>query len=346
MHVLITGGTGFVGSHTVKSLMERGHTVRLFVRSRDRIPAALGPLGLSPPDDVVEGDVTDEAAVAAALEGCDAVVHSASVFTMDVRRAKELRETNAPGTRNVLGQALDRGLDPVIHVSSIAALVPFHGTHLTATSPLGSGLGPYTKSKAESERVAREYQALGKPVVTILPGGVMGPHDPHFGETHQITVNFLKGWAPMLPKVGDLPVVDVRDVADAIAAAMEAGRGPRAYLLAGHVMGMNDFASMLETVTGRKLRRMLIPTGMALASAPLCTGMQRISPWRLPMSSEGLRFATALDVRTVDDENVRTELGVQYRPSEETFRATVESLVETGRLGKEAGKLARRVQAA
>lgn len=343
MHVLVTGGTGFVGAHTVKALAERGHSVRLLVRSPERVGPALEPLGVQGVDDVVVGDVTDRGVVEQAVDGCDAVVHSASVYTLDVRRAEEIRKTNVQGTRNVLEAAVERGLDPIVHISSYVALVPIQDSTIAADSPVGTGLGAYSQSKAESEQVAREFQAAGHPVVTILPGSVWGPHDPHFGESHQIATNFLKGRMPMLPRGGRLPVVDVRDVAKATAGAVEPGKGARGYLLAGHVVGIPEIATMMQQVTDRKVRWMRVPTAMTTMGGPMYSAFQRISPWRLPMAREGLRIA-AQNVEQAADENVRSELGVEYRPFEVTIRDTVASLVETGKLGKEAGVLRREAQ--
>jgi dihydroflavonol-4-reductase len=104
--VLVTGGTGFIGSHTVAELDRSGHRIRLMVRDPAAVPAALRPLGVEPGDlEVVTGDVTDEAAVARAIDGCDAVLHAASVFSFDSRRHRQLNAVNARGTELVLGAA-------------------------------------------------------------------------------------------------------------------------------------------------------------------------------------------------------------------------------------------------
>jgi dihydroflavonol-4-reductase len=125
MRVLVTGGTGFVGSHTVAALVEGGHEVRLLVRGRQRVAAALAPLGLQPPDlDTIVGDVTDPAAVDQAVRGCQAVVHAASVYSLDSRDAGRIRQINVRGTDVVLGTAHRAGLDPIVYVSSIVALLP------------------------------------------------------------------------------------------------------------------------------------------------------------------------------------------------------------------------------
>ena len=91
MRIFVTGGTGFVGSHTVAELVRNGHDVRLLVRSPDRISSALKPHGLGEQDYAI-GDVTDAASVEKGMEGCDAVLHAASIYSLDVREAKHLQE--------------------------------------------------------------------------------------------------------------------------------------------------------------------------------------------------------------------------------------------------------------
>ena len=141
--VVVTGGTGYVGSHAIAALAGAGHRIRVLARSPDRVPGALAPLGI---DDVetATGDVTDAAAVERALEGADAVVHAAAVFSMDARRADEMRSVNVRGTDVVLGSAHRLGLDPIVYVSSeLALLPPAEGEVLTADSAVKQPSWPY-----------------------------------------------------------------------------------------------------------------------------------------------------------------------------------------------------------
>jgi nucleoside-diphosphate-sugar epimerase len=123
MRVLVTGGTGYVGSHSVAALTGAGHEVRVLARSPERIATTLESLSGDGIEAAV-GDVTDPASVERALNGCDAVLHTASVFSMDPRRADEMRRVNVRGTENVLGTAHRLGIDPIVHVSSEVALLP------------------------------------------------------------------------------------------------------------------------------------------------------------------------------------------------------------------------------
>jgi len=129
----------------VRALLEAGHEVRMLVRAPERIPRALSPLGVQPPEHAV-GDVTDAATVRRALDGCDAVVHAASVYSFDARDVARMQQENRRGTEIVLTTAQQLGLDPIVHVSSYVALLPSDGP-LHPESPLGQPDVPYARSK-------------------------------------------------------------------------------------------------------------------------------------------------------------------------------------------------------
>ena len=114
--MLVTGATGYVGSHAAAAVVRSGHDVRALVRSPERVSTSLGPLGVSVPD-VAVGDITNAASIEAALTGCDAVVHAASVYSLDPRDAPVIAATNVRGTETVLGVAQRAGIDPIVYVS-------------------------------------------------------------------------------------------------------------------------------------------------------------------------------------------------------------------------------------
>jgi dihydroflavonol-4-reductase len=236
MRVLITGGTGFVGSHTVEAVIRAGHEVKLLVRRPERVQAALAPLGVDEVD-AVTGDVLDAASVQAAVEGCDALINAAAIFSLDPAEAKKMLATNTRATEIVLDAAIGAGLDPIVHVSSYVALLPSHDV-LGPNNPVGVGAPAYPRSKAESELMARRHQADGAPVVTTYPGAVVGPDDPYFGETAFTLAMILRNRMPFaLP--GGWPIADVRYVANGHAAILEPGRGPRRYFLTGRWRSTN-----------------------------------------------------------------------------------------------------------
>ncbi|MGH2608979.1 MAG: NAD-dependent epimerase/dehydratase family protein, partial [Tepidiformaceae bacterium] len=339
MRILVTGGTGFVGSHVTGALMRAGHDVRLLARSPEKVAATFGPLGIDPPTDVVRGDITDAASIAAAARGGEAVLHAASIFSLDRREAAATRRTNVAGTRNVIEAALAVGMDPIVHVSSYGALIPVADGRLHPDAPPSTGVGPYTTSKAEQERLARQYQAEGLPIVTVMPGSVWGPGDPYFGESDQLAASILKGRLRTLPRRDAFPIVDVRDVAEAMARIFERGRGPRRYLLGGKLVSPAGVADLLAHATGVRRRYLAIPPSMARQGGMAFDLAQRVSPWRLPLTREATQIGTQPLVR-VDDSRAEAELEFRKRPLEGTVADTVRWLVHTDRVSpRQAGRL-------
>jgi len=338
MRVLVTGGTGYVGSHSIAALVAAGHRVRVLARSPERIPAALAPLGVDDVETAI-GDVTDPAAVERALEGCDAVLHAASVFSMDARRAEEMRAVNVRGTEIVLGSAHRLGLDPIVFVSSeLALLPPAAGGVLTGDSPVGQTRWAYSRSKADSELVARRYQAQGAPVVSVMPAAVWGPQDPHFGEGATLATNVLKKRYPIVMR-GGMHIADVRDLAAVLAAVMEPSRGPRSYLVAGHYISLSDLIRTLAELSGRRIRFLILPRWFLAAFGRAADVVQRRLQTRLPWQGEGIWVMNC--AARCDDSRTRSELGLEPRPLRETFVDTVRWLAEVGHISPaEAGRMA------
>ena len=337
MRILVTGGTGFVGCHSVKALVDAGHDVRLLVRSRERIAPALGPLGFGELDHVL-GDVTDPGAVVRAMEGCDAVLHAANVYKLDSRAAKEMLDVNPRGTEIVLRAARERGLDPIVHVSTCAALVPTDRARLEPGGPLGSPPGAYSRSKVEAERIARRMQADGAPVVITWPGGVLGPHDPRGSDFVLTATDVIRGLIPMRPS-GATPAVDVRDVAAVHAAVFELGRGPRGYIAAAELLTLADMVAVARRVTGRRIPGVPIPGAIGVGAGRAADVVQRVLPMRLPINSEGPWLM--VHGKPPDPSSTIAELRVSFRPVADSLADTYRWLWQAGRITRrQAGRLA------
>ncbi len=182
MRVLITGGTGFVGGWTAKAISDAGHSIRFLVRNPGKLHTSVAKLGVDVSDFAV-ADITDRVAVREALQGCDAVVHSAALVATDPRQTAEMLATNMQGAQNVLGQSVELGLDPIVHVSSFTALFHPDLETLTAELPVVGGADGYGTSKAQVEIYARGLQDAGAPVNITYPGMVLGPPvGDQFGE--------------------------------------------------------------------------------------------------------------------------------------------------------------------
>lgn len=326
--VLLTGASGFLGIHVLQRLLEEGHSVRAFVRAPTKLRDHLRLLGVDPDDQALEiatGDMTDRAAVKEAAAGCGGAIHAAATFSYRRRDAERMLRENTVGTSTVLDAAIDAGCTGIVHVSSIAALLR-PGATLDHQSPLGLTLGPYTHSKMESERAARERQGAGAPVAIVNPGAILGPHDPYLGESNEVVRDILRGRLPTWPR-GGMQWVDVRDTAEVVVAAL--GRPGRRYLVPGTTVTLPHQA--VRTVTGRRLPAVSMP--LALALPVLYLGYRTGWPL-LPHAVEGARLI-ATDTR-VDYSATLDDLGVRGRSLEESMRDTVRWLAEAGHISTRA----------
>jgi dihydroflavonol-4-reductase len=325
--VLVTGGTGFLGSHAVAALAGAGHDLRLLVRRSGQVSASLGPLGVEVAD-IVVGDVLDERVVSRAVEDCDAVVHAAGIFSFDPRRAEDMLRTNARATALVLGGAVERGLDPVVHVSSTVALARYGG--IGPDLPLGDIGLPYALSKIASERVARGLQEAGGPVISIYPGALYGPNDPYRGALSEQLRWMLLGRFPTYPR-GAQHIVDVRDVAALLVAVLQRG-GQHRYIVPGHHVDGRELYAAAAEAAGRRLPHIVLPGPVIAPAVRLLDAVQRLLPqrWHYPADREGVEVLRR-DTR-FDDCAARRELGIVPMPFRQTITDTVRWLVESGRL--------------
>ncbi len=334
--VLVTGGTGFVGSHTVAALLRAGHEVRLLVRQRDRVAAALDPHGVEVAD-VVTGDVTDADSVQRALDGRDALVHLATVFSFDPQDEATMFRVNVGGTRIVLHSATEAGLDPIIHVSTTLALIP-SAVPLTNMSPVGDPEPPYSRSKAEAEHVARSLQRDGAPVIITNPVSVWGPHDPHLGESATLATTALKGQMRLVND-GVIGVVDVRDVADVHARLIDPAYAGRRFILAAHNLPMRELLTIIGRLTGRNLRPVTVPHGASMALGKAMDWLAQRTGATMPISAEPPWILA--NNAPADASATEEAFGIEWRPLEETIEATLRWLVAKGHVtARQAGMLA------
>lgn len=326
--VLVTGASGFLGLHVVQKLLEQDQRVKAFVRTPAKLFDHLAPLGVDaghPRLEVASGDMTDSASVKAAVIGCDQVVHAAATFSYRRRDAARMVRDNVLGTTNVLDAAIEAGCSAIVHVSSIAALLR-PGATLDQASPIGIVIGPYTQSKVDSERVARERQDAGAPLAIVNPGAILGPHDPYLGESNQVVRDILRNRLPTWPR-GGMQWVDVRDTADVVVAAL--GRPGGRFLVPGETVTAPH--EVLRAVTGRRLPVIQVPLAVALPVLHL--GYRTEWPL-LPHTVEGARLI-ALHSR-VDASATVVALGVTGRPLEEALRDTVRWLAQAGHISPRA----------
>jgi dihydroflavonol-4-reductase len=268
MRVFLTGGTGFIGGHVAHRLRARADDVRVLVRDLEK-GRALEALGC----ELVVGDLRDEAAIAAGLEGSDALIHNAAVYEVGIPASEHraMYEANVLGTERVLRAALAAQTPKVVYVSTVGAFGNTHGEVVDESyeHPGKEFTSYYEQTKYEAHQIAERLIAEeGLPCVIVQPGSVYGPDD-HSAIGQQIN-QFLAGRMPMIafPELG-MNMVHVEDVAAGILLALDKGVPGEAYVLGGEITTMRELIATVGRVAGKEPPKRAIPTPMLKAMTPV-----------------------------------------------------------------------------
>lgn len=336
MLVGVTGGTGFVGSHTVAALQDAGHRVRLLVRRPEKLERIYESRGRAI-DETVVGDMTDPTSAARLLDGCDAIVHTAALVALEAHRAREVHDTNVRGVELVVGGAAERG-QPVLYVSSAGALFNRGSERLTHESPIAEGPSAYGASKARAEKYVRSLQDRGAAILTTYPTAVVGPDDPNLTDPNRALGLFVQ-WGGPLTSTGYQPI-DVRDLAALHIRMLEDECIQGRYVAAGPYYPWADLLNEVERITGRKIRRFRVPGNVLRGVGRIADVAKRFVDFDLPFTHEGMLFGTCWPI--ADGSPARRTFGMEYRSLEQTLSDAYRWMVQAGHLTrKQIGKLAR-----
>jgi nucleoside-diphosphate-sugar epimerase len=337
--ILVTGGSGFIGSHCIVQLLAAGHQVRTTVRSLKReaeVRAMLKVGGAKVGDRLsfMAADLENNAGWPEAVTGCDYVLHVASPLPPSVpKHEDELIVPAREGTLRVLRAARDAGVKRVVQTSSFAAIgygheeraTPFNETDWTDLN--GGDVSAYVKSKTLAERAAWDFIAKeggGLELAVVNPVGVFGPVlGPDYSASILLVQRLMDGAIPGAPRL-HFGVVDVRDVAGLHILAMThpAAKGERFLALAGDFMTMLEIAKVLKSRMGAAAER--VPTRQ------LPNWLMRLAALRDPAAK--LILPELGKVKNATSEKARRMLGWAPRSNEQAIVATAESLVRLGLL--------------
>jgi dihydroflavonol-4-reductase len=322
MKVLVTGGNGFIGSVVVRMLVAEGHTARCLLRTTSKTERIDGV-----EYERVVGDVRDAASVGAALEGCDAVIHMASLSAWDQIDSPLMDEVVVGGTRNVLDAAKARPGTHVVFVSSILAVngsAKPHEFDESAEWTLVDRRLSYSRCKRAAEAMCMEAVAAGVPVVIVNPGEVYGPNDTALITACNL-IDFAKS-KPVLVCNGGTSVVYVDDVALAIVRALERGRSGERYILGGDNVTVKQLAELCLQLLGQKKRIVRVPNSVIKAITAVATRLHI----PLPYNPHVIPYATKFWF--VSSAKAQRELGVSFRSARDTLAPTLDWLKQIGRI--------------
>jgi dihydroflavonol-4-reductase len=308
MTTLVTGSTGFVGSHVARELVAAGHSVRVLVR-RSSNPGAIEGL----PVERVEGDLRDALSLDRAMKGVHRVFHVAADYRLWAKDPNEIYESNVEGTRRLFEIAGQAGVERIVYTSTVATVaVPDRGEKLPneeTHATLGQMVGHYKRSKFLAELEAIKAAAAGLPVVIVNPTAPVGPGDWKPTPTGRIIVDFLNGKMPAYVDTG-LNVVAVEDVARGHLLAAERGRIGERYILGGRNMTLKQILEVLAPIAGRSAPRIRLPHAVALAAGYADEYFSRLTGREPRIPVEGVKMSRHR--MFVASDKAERELG--YRP--------------------------------
>ena len=308
MTTLVTGATGFVGSHVVRQLVSTGQSVRALIRPDSNLDA-LGGLEV----ECFEGDLRDARSLQRAMQGIRRVFHVAADYRLWTPRPEEIYENNVEGTRKLLAAAQGAGVERIVYTSTVATIaVPRHSalpnenTHAT----LDEMIGHYKRSKFLAEQLAVEAAAGGVPVIIVNPTAPVGPWDWKPTPTGRIVLDFLKGKMPAYVDTG-LNVAAVEDIAAGHLLAAEKGRIGERYILGARNMTLKQILDALSTITGRPAPRVRLPHAVALVAGYADQWFSRLAGREPQIPVEGVKMSRHR--MFVESDKAARELG--YKPT-------------------------------
>ena len=287
---LVTGGTGFVGSHVARALVERGYQVRILHRKTSRLDAIQDL-----PCERHIGDINDRESLEHAMQGVDWVFHTAAIADYWRNDPAQIYRVNVDGTRTVLEVAEAAGVSRVIVTSSAAAVgyredlcpiderVCFNwDQHLT----------PYGHSKFLAE--AEVFRAIrrGQDCVILNPTVITGPGDLN-QISSSVVLEMARGGVPPTIPPGGVTVIDVRDVAAAHVAAAERGRTGERYLLGSVDLTHKAWTKLTADATGRRMQAIPLPAWVTNLAAYVADLLRQVGV-RLPIEGNQLRLSTRM----------------------------------------------------
>ncbi|MGB8275913.1 MAG: hopanoid-associated sugar epimerase [Alphaproteobacteria bacterium] len=321
MRILVTGGSGFVGSAVVRRLLSAGHEVRALTRPTSGTENLSG-LAV----EIVTGDLVEPRSLSAAVAGCGGVFHVAADYRLWVRDPARMYEANVTGTRNLMRAALAAGVSRIVYTSSVATLgIAAGGASADEETPstLADMIGHYKRSKFLAEAAVRELvEQEGLAAVIVNPAAPVGPRDIKPTPTGRLIVDAAAGRIPAYVETG-LNVVHVDDVAEGHLLAFERGRVGERYILGGTNMTLREILSEIAAITGGRAPRIKLPHAAVLPVAFAAEMLARVIPGLDPV-------ATVAEVRMAkkrmffSSDKARRDLGYSPRPA----RAALEDAVE------------------
>ena len=331
---LLTGAAGFLGSNICAQLLAQGKKVRALVLPGDKsvkfIPEEV---------EVVFGDLCDADSLEpffSVPEGCtSALIHCASMVTVDPQYSERLMAVNVGGTRNIITKALAHPeCGKMVYVSSTGAIPELpHGTKIAEVDKFEpcdptKVVGAYSQSKAKATQMVLDaVRVMGLKACVVHPSGILGPNDHAMGETSRTVLQIIKGEMP-IGMQGSFNLCDVRDLAAGTIAAVDKGRVGECYILANEPVTLREMCEMLCRECDAKKIRFYLPLGLADKIARMLE-KRAARTGRKPLMTTFSVYNLARN-NAFDYSKAQRELGYTTRPYQETIHDEVQWMIAEG----------------
>lgn len=332
MKTLVTGATGFVGSHVARQLALAGHAVRVLVRPTSEVKALDGVAV-----EFVEGDLRDGASLTRAMQGVHHVYHVAADYRLWTKNPGEIYASNVDGTRRLIEAAHRAGAARIVYTSTVATITVSRRGALPnedTWAKLDEMIGHYKRSKFLAEQVAVDAAKSGIPVVIVNPTAPVGPGDWKPTPTGRIILDFLRGKMPAYVDTG-LNVAPVEDVAAGHLLAAEKGRIGERYILGGRNMTLKQILDALAAIAGRPAPRVRLPHAVALMAGYADEMFSRALGREPQIPVEGVKMSR--HKMFVESDKAQRELGYHPTKVEAALERAVRWYEEHGYIANRAG---------
>jgi len=325
--VLLTGGSGFVGSAVARALVARGFSLRALVRPT----SARGNLS-DIPCEFVEGDIVERDSMFRALKGMRYLFHVAADYRLWARHPDEIIRNNVEGTRAVMAAARQSGIEKIVYTSSVAVLKPIENGVADENSRLAEhqAVGTYKRSKIAAHSIVEEM--IGRqnlPAVIVSPSTPIGPRDIKPTPTGRIIIEAARGRMPAFVDTG-LNLAHVDDVAEGHLLALEHGAIGQNYILGGQNAALKDMLASIAHYAGRRPPRLELPRAPIFPLAFAAEFFGRLSGKEPFLTVDGLKMAKHR--MFFSPAKAERELGYHARPYAQAIEDAIAWFREAGYL--------------
>jgi dihydroflavonol-4-reductase len=317
MKVALTGAAGHLGAALLQELTARNIPVKALVR--DQYSRACVDLAA----EVVCGDMLHTGVLSKLMQGCDTVIHSAALISVNGDPKGLVHKTNVEGTQLAIDTALQAGIKRFIHISSIHAYQQKPSLEILdeGRAPVTENAFAYDRSKQAGKKIALAANNRGMEVIVVHPTSIIGPYDFKPSLMGNVLIDLYKGKLPFIFN-GGFDFCDCRDVANAIVNATALGTPGESYLLGGKWYSLKELVQFLSTAASKRIN----PLALSLTSAKL--GLPIIKLIAAIQKKEPLYTVEALDAlftgnRMISSEKARNSLNYKVRPFKETVNDTL-----------------------